>query len=231
MKIGILGTGKVAQTLGGCLLELKHQVVFGTRNVSTTLARTEPDSYGQPPFSEWLKQHLDAKVGTFAEAARHGDAVINATHGMSSLEALKQAGESNFNGKILIDVANPLDFSKGMPPSLSVCNTDSLAEQIQRLLPEAKVVKTLNTVTADLMVNPRQLADGDHVLFVSGNDAGAKAQVSKWLTTWFGWKTVIDLGDITSARGAEMMLPIWLRLMMSSGGSGLFNINVVRQKK
>ena len=156
MKIGIFGTGVVGQTMAVKLLELGQDVKIGTRDVAKTLARTEPDSFSRPPISVLLKQHLGLKIGTFTEAARHGEIVINATNGMSSLEVLSQAGESNLNGKILIDIANPLDFSKGMPPTLSVCNTDSLGEQIQRHYPAVKVVKTLNTVTAGLMVDPRQ---------------------------------------------------------------------------
>jgi predicted dinucleotide-binding enzyme len=227
MKIGILGTSMVGQTISGKLVELGHDVIVGTRDVAKTMARTDPHPYGFPPFSVWQKQHPDVKLGTFADAARHGEIVINATNGTGSLEALNQAGESNLNGKILVDIANPLDFSKGMPPALSVCNTDSLGEQIQRAYPKVKVVKTLNTVSAGLMVNPRQLADGDHHLFVSGNDAEAKAQVINWLTTWFGWKHIIDLGDITTARGTEMYLPIWLRLW-GALGTGVFNIQVVK---
>jgi 8-hydroxy-5-deazaflavin:NADPH oxidoreductase len=212
MKIGIIGTGMVGQTLGAKLAELGHAVIIGTRDVTRTLARTEPDAMGNPPYSAWAKQQPRIKLGTFAEAAAHGEIMINAASGGASIEALKIAGEANLRGKILMDVANPLDFSKGMPPTLSVCNTDSLGEQIQRAFPKAKVVKTLNTVNASLMVNPRALADGDHDLFVSGNDAEAKTQVAHYLKTWFGWKHVIDLGDITTARGAEMLLPIWLRL-------------------
>lgn len=227
MKIGILGTGMVAQTLGGKLLELGHQVTFGTRDVSKTMANTEPDMRGAPPFSAWFSQHPNAQLKTFADTAREGDVLINATHGMSSLEALGQAGLVNLGSKVLLDVSNPLDFSHGMPPFLSVCNNDSLGEQIQRAFPKVKVVKTLNTVSASLMVNPHKLADGDHAIFVSGNDAAAKAQVSGWLKSWFGWQTVIDLGDITSARGAEMYLPIWLRLM-GALGSGLINIKIIK---
>jgi predicted dinucleotide-binding enzyme len=212
MKIGIIGTGMVGQTLGAKLAELGHAVMIGTRDVARTLARTEPDAMGNPPYGAWAKQHPRIKLGTFAEAAAHGEVVINAASGGASIEALKMAGEANLRGKILMDVANPLDFSKGMPPTLSVCNSDSLGEQIQRAFPQAKVVKTLNTVNASLMVNPRALADGNHDLFVSGNDAEAKTQVAQYLKTWFGWKHVIDLGDITTARGAEMLLPIWLRL-------------------
>ena len=227
MKIGVLGTSGVGQTISGKLVELGHDVVVGTRDVAQTLARIESGPMGSPPFSAWLRQHPDARLETFADAARHGDIVINATNGMGSLEALDQAGESNLNGKILLDVANPLDFSHGMPPTLSVSNTDSLGERIQRAYPEVKVVKTLNTVTASLMVNPRQLADGEHHIFVSGNDADAKAQVAEFLTTWFGWKHIIDLGDITSARGTEMYLPLWLRLW-GAVGTGIFNIQIVK---
>jgi predicted dinucleotide-binding enzyme len=143
------------------------------------------------------------------------------------LEALKAAGEANLKGKILMDIANPLDFSKGMPSSLSVSNTDSLGEQIQRAFPEVKVVKTLNTVNAYVMANPRQLADGDHHVFVSGNDAEAKAQVTDLLKNGFGWKQVIDLGDITSARGAEMYLLLWLRLF-GALQTPMYNIKVVK---
>jgi predicted dinucleotide-binding enzyme len=153
--------------------------------------------------------------------------LFNATNGGGSLEALALAGEMNLNGKVLIDVANPLDFSRGMPPTLFVCNTDSLGEQIQRAFPEVKVVKSLNTVTASLMVNPRQLADGDHHIFVCGNDTEAKRQVVELLTSWFGWKHIIDLGDISTARGTEMYLPFWLRLW-GALGTGLLNVNVVK---
>jgi predicted dinucleotide-binding enzyme len=227
MKIGVLGTSMVGQSMGGKLAALGHDVMIGTRDVANTLARTEPHPYGFPPFSVWQQEHPQVKLGIFAEAAAHGELVVNATNGTASLAALKLAGEANLNGKILVDIANPLDFSKGMPPTLSVCNTDSLGEQIQRAFPQVKVVKTLNTVTASLMVNPRQLADGDHHIFVSGNDAEAKAQVINWLTTWFGWKQIIDLGDITTARGTEMYLPLWLRLW-GALGTGMFNLKVVQ---
>jgi hypothetical protein len=152
-----------------------------------------------------------ATHGTFADAAAFGEIIFNCTSGMASLDALRQAGAGNLDGKILIDVANPLDFSKGMPPTLSVCNTDSLGEQIQRAFPGARVVKTLNTMNTNVMVDPG-LVPGDSDVFVSGNDAAAKAQVTEILKSWFGWRSIIDLGDITTARGTEMLLPIWLRL-------------------
>lgn len=213
MNIGILGTGMVAQTVGGKLLGLGHSVMYGTRDVGQTLARTSPDGYGNPPFAQWKAAHPQAKLGTFREAALHGEILLNATSGTGSIAALQAAGASTMNGKILIDLANPLDFSKGFPPSLTICNTDSLAEQIQRAFPETRVVKTLNTMNAHVMVNPAAVP-GDHTVFVSGNDATAKRQVSDMLSGWFGWKpgNIIDLGDITTSRGTEMLLPIWVRL-------------------
>jgi len=162
----------------------------------------------------------------FAEAAAHGEMIVNATAGAVSLEALEQAGEDNLNGKVLIDIANPLDFSKGMPPSLSVSNTDSLGEQIQRRFPEAKVVKTLHTMNAHLMVDPAQLAAADHTVFVSGGDSEAKGKVSELLRS-LGWTDIIDLGDISTARGTEMLLPIWLRLF-GALQKPIFNFKIVR---
>jgi 8-hydroxy-5-deazaflavin:NADPH oxidoreductase len=113
-------------------------------------------------------------------------------------------------GKILIDVANELDFSQGMPPKSMAADTTSLGEKIQAAFPNTKVVKTLNTMNCAVMVNPKQIADGNHTVFVSGNDADAKAKVTELLQS-FGWTDIFDLGDITSARGTEMMMPIWLR--------------------
>lgn len=226
MKIGIIGTGIVGQTIGARLVELGHEVKIGTRDVAKTLARTQPDVYGNPPFSVWHKQNPRVQLGSFAEAAAFGEIIVNATAGGVSLDALKAAGAANLKGKIVIDIANPLDFSKGMPPSLSVSNTDSLAEQIQRAFPGVKVVKTLNTMNALVMVNPRQVADGDHHVFVSGNDADAKAQVIDLLREGFGWKHAIDLGDITTARGVEMYLPLWISLF-SALQNPMFNVKVV----
>ena len=215
MKIGILGTGIVGKTIGTKLVQLGHDVKMGSRTANNEKA------------SEWVKASgANASQGTFAEAAAFGELLFNCTSGMVSLEALKIAGASNMNGKILIDISNPLDFSKGMPPTLSVCNSDSLGEQIQRAYPQVKVVKTLNTLNCNIMVNP-SLVPGSHDIFVSGNDAGAKANVIDILKSWFGWKTVIDLGDITTARGTEMLLPIWIRLM-GAFQTPNFNFKIVR---
>lgn len=214
MKVGILGSGVVGQTIGGKLVELGHDLVMGTRDAGK--------------LQEWLgKVGGKARVGSFANAAAHGEIIFNCTSGAGAIEALKMAGERNLNGKVLIDISNPLDFSKGMPPSLLVSNTDSLGEQIQRAFPAAKVVKTLNTVNARLMTNPKQIADGNHDIFISGNDTGAKAQVADVLKSWFGWKNVIDLGDISTARGTEMYLPLWVRLW-GALQTPVFNIKIVR---
>lgn len=227
MKFGVLGTGIVGQTLAAKLGDLHQEVMIGTRDVAATLARTEPDAYGNPPLRTWLEQHPQIKVGTFAQAAAHGEILVNATSGGVSLEALRTIGEQHLNGKVLIDVANALDLSHGMPPSLSVVNTDSLGEQIQRAFPQVKVVKTLNTMNVAVMVSPHLVANGEHEAFVCGNDKEAKAQVTDLLTKGFGWKHVIDLGDITGARGTEMILPLWLRLW-GTLQTPMFNFKIAR---
>lgn len=226
MKIGILGTGMVGQTLAGKLSALGHNVMIGTRDPGATLARSDNDSFGNPPFRMFKEEHPAIGLGTFAETARHGEIIINATNGGGALAALEAAGTDAIGSKVLIDVSNPLDFSHGMPPTLSVCNTDSTGERIQRAFPKARVVKTLNTVNAHLMVDPKQLAGGDHTLFVCGNDSGAKGEAVKLLGE-FGWTDILDLGDITMARGTEMYLPLWIRLWMATG-KPMFSIKVVR---
>ena len=202
MRIGILGTGVVGKTLGTRLAKLGNDVKMGSRKAGGEKAKA------------WAKDAGGkSSEGTFAEAAAHGEMVFNCTAGAASLEALHAAGAKNLEGKTLVDVSNPLDFSKGMPPSFIICNTDSLGEQIQRAFPTAHVVKSLNTVTAAVMADP-SIIPGVHDMFVSGNDAKAKAQVINLLKTGFGWKEVIDLGDIGGARAQEMLLALWVRLYM-----------------
>jgi predicted dinucleotide-binding enzyme len=213
MKYGVFGTGMVGLAIANRLAELGHEVMIGTR---------EPSKGGDTLKSK----NVAVKVGTFSESAAFGDVLFNATNGAGSLEAVRLAGEGNLNGKVLVDISNPLDFSKGMPPSLFVSNTDSLGEQIQRTFPNVKVVKSLNTVTAAIMVHPRSVADGEHHVFVSGNDEGAKETVTGILKE-FGWIHILDLGDITTARGTEMYLPIWLR-MWGALGTGMFNVKVMK---
>ena len=226
MKIAVFGTGVVGQTIAEKLADLGHEVAIGTRNVEQALARADKDSFGRPPFAEWHSMHPKIKVAGYAEAAAFAEMVVNATNGTGTLPALEQAGKKNLAGKILLDIANPLDFSKGMPPLLYVCNTDSLAEQIQRAHPDVRVVKSLNTMTAAIMVNPGLLPD-DHTVFMNGNDAKAKQTVKQLLKS-FGWKekNILDVGDITTARGTEQLLPLWVRLY---GGfkSPMFNFKVV----
>ena len=200
--------------------------MIGTRNASETLARNAPDGMGNPPFSAWHKQHSEIGLGTFAEVAAYGEMVFNCTSGMALLSALTEAGETNLNGKNLVDVANAFDFSKGMPPTFSVSNTDSLGEQIQCAFPAVKVVKALNTVGAPLMVNPALLAGGDHTIFVCGNDAEAKTSVTDLLKS-FGWNDIIDLGDITAARGTEILMAAWIRLF-GVLRTPIFNFKIVR---
>lgn len=213
MKFGIFGTGMVGLTISNRLAELGHEVMIGTRDPSKS--------------GDKLKSRKEAvKVGTFAEAAAFGEILLNATAGAASVDVLRMAGEANLGSKVLVDIANPLDFSKGMPPSLFVSNTDSLAEQIQRTFPNVKVVKALNMVTATVMADPQTLGGGDHDVFICGNDAGAKEKAVQILRE-FGWQHITDLGDLEAARGMEMYLLLWLRLW-GALGTGMFNIRVVR---
>jgi hypothetical protein len=205
----------VGDAIASKLVSLGHEVKMGARDAKNEKA------------AAWVqKSGAKASQGTFADAATFGEVLFNCTSGAGSLDALKAAGEGNLAGKVLVDISNPLDFSKGMPPTLFVSNTDSLGEQIQRAFPKTHVVKTLNTLNAQLMVEPKSLAGGDHDLFVSGNDAGAKGKVKELLQT-FGWKTIHDLGDITTARGTESILPIWIRLWGALGDAS-FNFKIVR---
>lgn len=226
MNIAVLGTGTVGRSLAVALVRLGHHVVIGTRDPEETLARTAPDAMGNVPFARWQAGHKAIGLAGYSDAAADGEIIINATTGAASIAALTAAGEDHLAGKIVMDVANALDFSHGMPPSLDPVNTDSLGEQIQRRFPQARVVKTLNTMNAGLMVNPGVVAGGDHSVFMSGNDAGAKATVAA-LLEMLGHRDVIDLGDITTARGTEMMLPVWLRLW-SALGTPDFNFKIAR---
>lgn len=216
MKIGILGTGEVGLALAGRFAELGHDVMIGTRDVEATRERK----------ADWYSSHSVIGLGTQAQAAAHGDVVVNATSGGASLAALTLAGAQNLAGKVLIDVSNPLDFSQGFPPTLLVKDTDSLAEQIQREFPSARVVKTLNTVSNPVMIHPERIGGGDHTMFVAGNDEQAKADVTGLLRE-LGWQDIIDLGDITGARGMEMYLPLWVRLY-GVLGNGIVNVKLVR---
>lgn len=216
MKVGVLGTGRVGKAIGTKLAGLGHDVMMGSRSADNADA------------TAWATEQFGtASHGTFADAAAFGELLVNATAGGASLAVLESAGAENLAGKVLIDIGNPLDFSKGMPPSLTVSNTDSLAEQIQRAFPEAKVVKAFNTMTAQVMVEPSTVP-GSHNVFVCGNSDYARAATVELLRS-FGWpaEDILELGDLSAARGLEMVLPLWVRLM-SVQGTPLFNFKVVR---
>jgi hypothetical protein len=216
MKIAVMGTGMVGETIASKLVALGHEVKMGSRSANNEKA------------AAWVKKAgAKASQGTFADAAAFGEILFNCTLGTGSIPALEAAGKENLKGKILLDLSNPLDFSKGMPPTLFVSNDDSLGERIQRAFPELKVVKTLNTISAPVMVDPARVP-GEHAVFVSGNDAEAKNRVKQLLTEWFGWKQVIDMGDISTARGTESYLLLWLRLWGALGTPD-FNIHVVKK--
>jgi len=223
MKIGIIGSGVVAQTLGSKLIGLGHDLILGTRDPD----KLDDKKMFGATLREWKSQtEGKASVATFKEAAAHGELLINATSGQVSLQALELAAADKVGGKVLIDVANELDHSKGMPPGVLASQERCLAEKIQEAFPNLKVVKTLNTIGAPVMVEPQALAGGDHTIFVSGNDAEAKATVVALLRS-FGWTDVLDLGDLSSARGPEMYLAMWIRLWGATK-TGMLNIKVVR---
>lgn len=215
MKIGILGTGMVGNAIASKLVALGHDVVMGSRTANNEKA------------AAWVAQAGgSAKAGTFADAAAHGDWVFVCTAGTGTLEALGAAGAANLRGKIVVDISNPLDFSKGMPPRLFTSGDASLGELVQRAFPEARVVKTLNTINCNVMVDAGRVP-GVHDVFVAGNDAGAKSAVTELLESGFGWRSVIDLGGIEAARYTEAHVLLWVRLW-STLGTPDFNIHVVR---
>ena len=215
MKIAVLGTGAVGETIGTKLIALGHEVKMGSRSATNEKGLA------------WVKGAGEkASLGTFADAAAFGELAFNCTAGFGSIPALKESA-AGLKGKLVIDIANPLDFSKGFPPSLFTGNTDSLGEEAQRTLPDSKVVKALNHVTASLMVDAKRVKGGDHDALISGNDAEAKGQVTKILKEWFGWQSVVDLGDMSTARGTESYLALWVRLYGALGTPD-FNIKIVR---
>jgi hypothetical protein len=216
VRFGVLGTGTVGQTIGRKLIEVGHEVMLGARQAGNEKAVAWAGEAGER-----------AGEGSFADVASFGEAIVNATAGAASLDALDMAGAAALDGKVLIDIANPLVFGGAGPPTLGVCNDDSLGEQIQRAFPRARVVKALNTVNASVMVTPGALPER-HNIFVCGDDADAKRQVTELLES-FGWPAddIVDLGDIAAARGTEMYLALWLR-MMGATGTPQFNIRIVR---
>lgn len=214
MKYAVLGTGMVGKAIAGHLVALGHEVKMGSRSAQHEGAAAWALAAGP------LASH-----GSFEDAASFGELVFNCTRGTASVEAIEAAGPRHLEGKILVDVSNPLDFSQGMPPTLAVSGRDSLGEQIQRAAPGARVVKALNTVNCEVMVDPARLGDAPHDMFISGDDAQAKAEVTRLLQSW-GWSRVVDLGDITAARGTEAWLMLWIRLYGALGTPD-FNLRLV----
>lgn len=214
-NISIFGTGIVGRTLGTRLINLGYQVMMGSRTPDNEKAK------------EWVAQNGEnARNGTFTDAALHADIILNCTKGSITIDVFEMAGKDNLKGKIILDLSNPLDFSNGMPPSLypQWSNTYSLGEAIQDLLPDSKVVKTLNMVNCEVMADASKCG-GDGTMFLCGNDIDAKNTISGILKE-FAWKDILDLGDIKGARGMESMLPIWLRIW-SSSGKGHFGFKIV----
>lgn len=217
MDIAVLGTGSVGCAVSARLDQLGHAVTLGTRNPVATAARDE--------YAAWAATAPGVRLASFADAAAGAELLVNASGGTVTLDVLREAAVGERDGVVLLDISNPLDFSAGFPPTLTVKDTDSLAEQIQRAFPGLRVVKALNTLTAELMVHPGTLPETTTV-FVCGDDADAKATVTRLLES-FGHADVLDLGELSSARGAEMFLPLWLRIM-GALGTASFNIKVVR---
>jgi len=217
MKIAILGTGMVGNALGTKLIQQGHEVTMGSRSANNEAATKWASSVGER-----------AKTATFRDAATFGEIVISCTGGAHSMEALESVGPEPLRGKILIDVSNPLQPSDDGTMIMAFCNTESLGEQIQTAFPWTRVVKALNTVNCDVMVDP-SVVPGDHHLFICGNDADAKKEVVKYLGEWFGWKpeNIIDMGGIQAARGTEMMMPLWMRLFQDVIGHPHFNYRIV----
>ena len=215
MKVGILGTGMVGEAIATRLVSVGHEVKMGAREASN------------PKAAAWAKQAGSrASTGTFADAAAYGDIVFSCTLGAAAVEALQAAGAPNLDGKILVDVSNPLEFRAGVPSLFTAAAGDSLAERIQAAFPKARVVKSLNMVSAPVMGHPEKVG-GDSDIFIAGNDAAAKARVADVLRQ-FGWKSVVDLGDLTAARGMEAYLLLWLRLSAALKTAEL-NVKVVRR--
>jgi predicted dinucleotide-binding enzyme len=217
----------VGRALAGRLGGLGHDVVIGTRDVERTLERADAGMFDTPPYREWQKANPEVRLLEFADAGAHAELVLNATSGEISLAALQSVGAANLAGKVLIDLALPLDFSEGMPPKLTVVNSDSLGEQIQRAFPDARVVKTLNTVFFDVMIDPARVP-GKHNIFLAGEDDEAKDSARGFLEQ-FGWprERMIDLGGIKSARATEMYMQLYFQLAHVLDTFD-FNISVVQ---
>lgn len=224
MKIAMIGGGMVGQILGAKLIANGHEVVIGVRKPDAETS-SKPRNYAET-LGDWAEK-TGGKVAAFADAAAAGEIVFNATSGLVSLDALTAAGAKNLAGKVLVDVSNPLDFSEGMPPFLPAALSErtSVGAEIQKAFPEALVVKAFNTISAPVMVDPSQIPGVQ--LLIAGNSAEAKAKVTALAKDEFAWQEVVDLGDISAARGTEHLMPLWLTLYVQAN-SPLVALKIIR---
>ena len=198
-QVGVLGSGEVGRRLAAGFGSRGHDVMIGSR---------DPD---KPELREWLSSDgAGVKAGTFQEAAAHGELLVLAVLGNAAQQAIADAGAENFSGKVVIDAMNPLDFSGGFPPKLSISGEDSLGERVQRALPDAKVVKAFNTIGNPYFVDPR-FSEGQPTMLIAGDDEGAKRTVGD-LLAGFGWSDVVDLGGIEGARELEAICIAWVKI-------------------
>ncbi len=219
MKVGVLGTGSVGEAIGTALIKKGHRVMLGSRSANNEKAKAWVEKVGE-----------NGAQGTFDEAAAFGDLFFVCLHGEHALPVVRKLSEENVRNKIVIDLTNPLDFSKGMPPQIieGLGNSTSLGEEIQKLLPNSFVVKTLNTINYKLMVDARIVNNGDHHIFMSGNSADAKNKVKDFLVDNFHWRAdrLVDLGGIETARTVEEIVPFWVSIWQKMG-TPLFNFKIV----
>jgi 8-hydroxy-5-deazaflavin:NADPH oxidoreductase len=199
MRVGVLGTGEVARRLAAGFRSRGHDVMIGSR---------DPD---KPELREWLSgDGAGVEAGTFAQAAAYGELLVLAVLGNAAEDAIAQAGPENFAGKVVIDVMNPLDFSGGFPPKLSISGEDSLGERVQRALPEAKVVKAFNTIGSPYFVDP-SFSEGRPTMLIAGDDEEAKRIVTDVLAD-FGWTHTVDIGGIAGSRELEAICILWVKI-------------------
>jgi len=197
-RVGVLGSGDVGKRLAAGFRSRGHEVMIGSRDPA------------KPELREWLSgDGTGVEAGTFEQAAAHGELLVLAVLGNAAEEAIAAAGPENFHGKIVIDTTNPLDFSKGFPPGLSISGKDSLGERVQRALPQAKVVKAFNTIGNPYFLDPH-FKEGEPTMLIAGDDAEAKHTVRDALAD-FGWSDVVDIGGIEGSRELEAICIAWVK--------------------
>ena len=198
-RVGVLGTGEVGRRLAAGFRARDHDVMIGSRDP------------GKPDLREWLSDEgAGIEVGTFAQAAAHGEFLVLSVLGSAAEEAIAEAGRENFTGKVVIDAMNPLDFSGGFPPKLSISGEDSLGERVQRALPDARVVKAFNTIGSPYFVDP-SFGEGPPTMLIAGDDEEAKRTVGDVLAD-FGWSHVVDIGGIEGSRELEAICIAWVKI-------------------